>query len=256
MRFLANCPICEKTLIFETPDDFYGCRDYLFSNDCPYGKCITRERAVALTLFSIFPKPVLKEKVIFEASPVPRGLSLWLKENCDKYYQTGYFPEKPFGEYVNGLRNEDLENLTLEDETVDVWILLDILEHLFDPFKALNEIYRTLKPDGVCLFTVPTYPGQFESTQKAYRLPSGDIEIIGEPEYHGDPQHPESGSLVTWQYGYDLPLLISRKTNFEHIEVMRWQSKCFAVMGAMTEVYIMTKTHNIFKSNTEIEFRG
>jgi len=196
---------------------------------------------LAHVLFSkISRKKICEELIIYECSPVWRGLALWLKKNAKYYNPCGYFPDKPFGIYIDGLRNEDLENLTLPDESVDIWIHLDVLEHLFEPFKAIMEIYRTLKKGGLCLFTAPTYPDLMHSRQVAFKQPDGSIKIEGEPEYHGNPYNIE-GSLVTWRYGYDLPLLLQRESEFSHIEVVRFQSKRVAVCGIMNEVYVLIK---------------
>lgn len=111
------------------------------------------------------------------------------------------------------------------------------MEHLFDPFQALREIERTLKPDGVCIFTAPTDQERFHSEQVAFQEDRG-LRIIGEPEYHGDPQRSEYGALVTWRCGYDLPLLIQRATGFD-VEVRRYQSRASAAMGYKNEVYVV-----------------
>jgi len=141
---------------------------------------------------------------------------------------------------VGNLRNEDLEKQTFDNDYFDMVIHLDVMEHLFNPFDALTEIYRTLKKGGFCFFTAPTEHNRFTSQQVAF-LEEGNLRIIGEPEYHGNPQRPEDGALVTWRYGYDLPLLISRLTPFDDIEVRRYQSASCAVMGYMNEVYILKK---------------
>jgi SAM-dependent methyltransferase len=236
----ATCPICREQREFRAPDDWYSCRDQLRSSNCLYGFCVTRERAVAATLFSIYDREIVKQLSIYECSPVMRGLSLWLEKHCAKYCPTAFFPDRPFGAMVNRLRNENLEALTIPDESVDVWIHLDVLEHLFKPFQAMREIYRTLKKSGVCIFTAPTYPERVKSEQVAWLLPDGSTKVQGTPEYHGNPQHPEKGSLVTWRYGYDLPLLLNRETGFD-VEVRRWQAPSLAIMGPMTEVYICRK---------------
>ena len=66
------------------------------------------------------------------------------------------------------------------------------------------------------------------------------LRIVGEPEYHGNPQRPEDGALVTWRYGYDLPLLIQRQTGCD-VEVRRYQSRDIAAMGYKNEVYLFRK---------------
>ncbi len=168
-----------------------------------------------------------------------RGLSSWLLANAKGYCRSGYFPDSPFGESVGGLRNENIEDQTFDDDIFDVVIHLDVMEHVFDPFKALNEIYRTLRPGGYCLFTAPTERDRLNSEQVAF-LENGVIRTIGTPEYHGNPQRPNDGVLVTWRYGYDLPLLIQTHTPFD-VEIRRFQARRIAVMGYMNEVYVLRK---------------
>lgn len=240
LKTQSNCPICLQAREFEAADDFWACRDGLHSAQCPLGNCVVRERAVAEALFSLYHRSVIINLSIHEAAPTPRGISLWLLRNVKRFIKTGYFPGQPPGSTINGLRNEDLEKQTFQDESFDIVLHLDVLEHLFDPFRALNEIYRTLKPGGRCLFTAPTEYNRLKSEQVAWIEEDGKIIIVGKPEYHGNPQKHEEGSLVTWRYGYDLPALIGRHTDFD-VEVRRWQNKTLAIMGYMNEVYILTK---------------
>ena len=37
----------------------------------------------------------------------------------------------------------------------DIIICTEVLEHTLNPFSAVNEIYRILKPDGICFVTTP-----------------------------------------------------------------------------------------------------
>ena len=234
----AHCPICDGDRTFSSPDDYWSCRDKLTAPACEYVVCISRHRALAAALFSIHPRERVASLKIHESSPAPIGVSLWLKQNCPHYVGSGYFPDHPFGATVSGLRNENLEAQTFADETFDVVLLMDVMEHLFAPFQALREIRRSLKPGGVCLFTAPTYPDRARSEQVAF-LEKGGLRVVGEPEYHGYPQD-KNGSLVTWRYGYDLPLRIYRETGYE-VEVRRWYSPRKAIVGPMTEVYILSK---------------
>ncbi|WP_050593847.1 methyltransferase domain-containing protein [Mesorhizobium sp. LSHC414A00] len=238
IEFQATCPICTERKTFTSPDDYYSCRDSLVAVNCPLNDCVTRERAAADVVFSLFPREAFKTLRVHESAPGRRGLSLWLWYNSKQKVFSGYYPSKPFGSMVEHIRNEDLEAQTFPDRTFDLVIHLDVMEHLFHPFAALREIFRTLDFGGVCIFTTPTYPEWAASEQVAFRSKDG-IRIVGEPEYHGNPQDP-SGSLVTWRYGYDFPLLIQRHTGFD-VEVRRMQSNSIAVLGPMTEVYILRK---------------
>jgi SAM-dependent methyltransferase len=236
--FKATCPICQRQKTFSATDDFWAGRDGLRSATCPYGICWTRERAIAHVITSFYPPKTLRKLNIHESSPTARGLSTWLKQTCKHYLPSGYYPQAAAGALIGGLRNENLESQSFAGGVFDLVIHLDVMEHLFNPFAALREIYRTLKPGGRTIFTAPTGWATFYSEQVAFRTEAG-IEITGEPEYHINPQD-EQGSLVTWRYGYDFPLLISRETNFD-TEVRRFQSRLAAATGVMTEIYILTK---------------
>ncbi|RJQ31651.1 class I SAM-dependent methyltransferase [Candidatus Parcubacteria bacterium] len=53
----------------------------------------------------------------------------------------------------------DIKNIPLPDESFDAVICRAVLEHIDDPFKAVSEIRRILKPGGRCLVSLPfLYP--------------------------------------------------------------------------------------------------
>src|SRR5579872_3762632 len=183
----ARCPVCDETRRFTSADDYWSCRDELRANDCPLVTCSTRHRALASVLFSIKSRAEVADLDIHESSPAPLGLSLWLRRNCRRYVMSGFFPGQPSGITLNGLRNEDLERQTFPDGAFDIVVHLDVLEHLFEPLRALSEIARTLRPGGYCLFTAPTYPERTRSEQVAFKERDG-LRIVGKPEYHGNPQ--------------------------------------------------------------------
>lgn len=237
MSFEAYCSMCEQKRSFPDGLDYWGNRNSLISPACPRNGCVTRERAAAAVVTDVA-GPRWWAGRVHEIAPSERGLSLWLRQKCRSLTRSGYFPEAPFGTMVGDLRNEDMEKQTFADGAFGMVIHLDVMEHLFNPFAALRETYRTLSPGGLCIFTAPTEAGRKKSEQVAF-LESGGVRIVGKPEYHGNPQS-DKGSLVTWRYGYDLPDLIEQQTGFS-VEVRRWSSPAIAVRGPMTEVYILRK---------------
>ena len=50
-----------------------------------------------------------------------------------------------------------VENLPFDDNSFDIILATDVLEHLDDEAVALEEISRVLKEDGIVLFTVPAF---------------------------------------------------------------------------------------------------
>jgi len=50
-------------------------------------------------------------------------------------------------------RIENVECLSLDDESVGTVLILDTLEHVQNCFKALDEIYRILKKEGMVIMS-------------------------------------------------------------------------------------------------------
>jgi SAM-dependent methyltransferase len=148
--------------------------------------------------------PAWREKVIHESSPVFRGTSLRLKNEAKDYLPTQYFPGVERGATHRGFRNEDLEQLTFADQSIDLHITQDVFEHIFNPAQAFGEIARTLKPGGAHIFTTPLVNKDSPTQWCARRDSNGAIEhLIDPPEYHGNPVSAD-GSLVTVHWGFDI----------------------------------------------------
>jgi SAM-dependent methyltransferase len=148
--------------------------------------------------------PNWKQLHIHESSPAERGASLKLKNQCQNYIGTNYFPNFPLGKtHSTGWRNEDLENLTFADESFDLMITQDVMEHIFNPAKAFSEIARTLKKGGAHIFTVPIVNKEQPSKINAKKDENGNAIILCYPDYHGNPVD-NQGSLVTMYWGYDI----------------------------------------------------
>jgi SAM-dependent methyltransferase len=59
---------------------------------------------------------------------------------------------------LGDVRFGDARALPLPDQSVDLVIATDVVEHVEDDKMAVSEIYRVLRPGGVVLFTVPAFP--------------------------------------------------------------------------------------------------
>lgn len=74
----------------------------------------------------------------------------------------GEFFSKRFGQYETADLNKrgvdhnvDLQNLPFENETYDFVFASHVLEHIPDDKKAISEIRRILKPQGIAILPVP-----------------------------------------------------------------------------------------------------
>ncbi len=167
-----------------------------------------------------------------------RGASVRIRQACDHYVPTQFFPDVPAGEVHKGVRCENLERLTFPDASFDLTISQDVMEHVNRPDLAFREVARTLKPRGAYVFTAPTYKGLTKSFRRAFIHPDS-IEHLHEPEYHGNPIDPK-GSLVTFHYGYDLPEKIYEWSQL-NTTVLRFHDHEVGVIGEFTEVYLCRK---------------
>jgi SAM-dependent methyltransferase len=119
-----------------------------------------------------------------------------------------FFPGVENGELsATGVRSEDIENLTFSDNTFDLLVAQDVLEHVPDPSRGLREVFRTLVPGGRHIFTVPFNRGMETSVVRT-RLDEGSLTYLLPAEFHGDPIR-EEGALVFTDFGADIVSLIA-----------------------------------------------
>jgi SAM-dependent methyltransferase len=184
--------------------------------------------------------PNWKAMVVHESSPVARGTSLRLAREAGKYIATQYYPDTPSGQVLDGFRNENLEALTFEDESIDLHVTQDVFEHVLDPALGFREIARTLKPGGAHVFTTPLVNGTSPTKWCARRGVDGSIEYLAQPpEYHGNPVSSE-GSLVTVRWGFDITQHIFDACGL-FTEIVYIDALDFGIRAELIEVLITRK---------------
>ena len=87
----------------------------------------------------------------------------------------------------------DMSCLPYPNETFDLIIHSDTLEHVDKPVQGLSECYRVLKPGSFCAFTVPII---------IQRLTRSRAQL--EPSYHGRNEKNSVAPLVHTEYGSDV----------------------------------------------------
>ncbi|MFC2154209.1 ATP-binding cassette domain-containing protein [Candidatus Altiarchaeota archaeon] len=119
-----------------------------------------------------------------------------------RYVCSEYFDGcKPGTIHASGVRCEDIESLSFPDESFDIIITQDVIEHIPHPEKAFAEIYRALKPGGSHIFTVPIHEGH--ATKVRANKEDGKINYLLPPVRHLDGLRPE-GILLYTDWGDDL----------------------------------------------------
>jgi SAM-dependent methyltransferase len=193
------CPICRHPTFFVQFSDWL--RDYY---KCVHCDSIPRQRAL-ISCLNLF-VPGWKSYAVHESSPCGPA-SEYIKRNCPQYTDSFFYPNIALGTHYKGNRCENLERMTFPDNSFDLFITQDVMEHVNNPVKAFREISRVLKPNGIYLFTVPIYQNLDQSRPRILVSEDGQIQTIKEPVYHGNPID-SNGSLVTYDYGLDFSELI------------------------------------------------
>jgi SAM-dependent methyltransferase len=131
----------------------------------------------------------------------------------------GYFGLNPFIRQKNHIVHDIQHPMPIPDNTISVYQSEDVFEHVpYDSLvEVLNEIYRTLKPNGLFRLSLPDY--RFD-VYKNRSLKKDNGEIYFDPGGGGefkDNQIIAGGHL--WFPTYENVLDLINRTNFESTKV-------------------------------------
>lgn len=141
----VQCPIClwegEKFLDVEYDSHIYP------NAECP--KCLSQPRQ---RLFAFYWKHKIKfgkHDKFLHISPSPCEEDMIRKSKIDiEYLSVDIDPQV-------GMDSEDLTNLSYNDNSFDKILCFHVLEHIDNDKKAISELFRVLKHDGIALVMVP-----------------------------------------------------------------------------------------------------
>jgi len=167
--------------------------------------------APELSLAELVDVPAFRELEIYE--PGIAGPLRYILRRLPRYLNSYYWPDVDPGQERDGVRCEDLRHLTFEDQSFDLVISSDILEHVRGPMDAFAETFRVLRPGGLHVFTVPMIWPLPSTTEARVDYSGPEDKHLLPPIYHGSPIDPE-GSLVYTDFGMDLPEAL-RELGFE-----------------------------------------
>lgn len=200
---LGDCPVCGRQTVFlETGTHL--------REDLRCIRCRSTERARALIHTLETEQPDWRERRLHEASPHGPASQKMSVESTSYTYSV--YDESQDSQTQSSKLHQDLHDLSLPDDSIDIFVTQDVLEHVADPETALREIARVLVPGGIHLWTVPFHAGL--ATRKVAELNNGTLIHHEPPEYHGNPDA-QSGSLVFTKWGDDLIDIVDGVANTE-----------------------------------------
>jgi len=229
--FLENqgyCSVCMRSSRFVARNPWL--RDHYFCEGC---KSIPRQRAL-IEVLNFF-RPNWRSLRIHESSP---SISFF-SQQCPRYTYSFFYEDVPVGDLHEGNRCENLEALTFQPESFDIFITQDVLEHVFHPAKVLSEIIRVLRSGGIHIFTAPKHKYLLKSEQRAKLGADSMVQHLQEPRYHGNPIG-DGRSLVTWDYGADFDDLIQSWSGYATSNfIIRDRSR--GIDGEYLDVFVTQK---------------
>jgi SAM-dependent methyltransferase len=155
----------------------------------------------------------------------------WLSEHLPQVTCIGseYLGDQLLGgTIVNGIRHENVEALSLADQSVDMILSNDVLEHVNLPELAMVEMYRVLKPRGEIFVTIPFHLNTFPNTRRAH-LVQGTLTHLLPPIYHGNPLS-EAGSLVFNDFGWEFVEQL-KTVGFQDVSLCHYWSYLHGYLG-------------------------
>ena len=192
---------------------------------------ISRQRAVLLLLRRLCEQGELPpfEELRLYISEAVTPFAQRLQAVVPKLRCSEYLPEPDH--WLRGqVPNRDLRRIGLPPATFHAVICNEVLEHVEELIPSLQELAEVLTLGGYLIATVPFLYGQQEHLVKAiWRGEGQPPEVIGEPDYHGNPVGDE-GSLVYRYPGWQLleDLLV---VGFRDAAIHAFNSPTYGVLG-------------------------
>jgi SAM-dependent methyltransferase len=122
----------------------------------------------------------------------------FLRTHVDHVYESEYFEGKRSGEIVDGILNQDVQETSFSDSSLDLITSNQVFEHVPDDIKGYAECFRVLRPGGALLFTVPLYG--IRATEKLAEIRAGELIYFTKPEYHDSRTAGPESILTFWHH--------------------------------------------------------
>ena len=188
------------------------------SSDCAWCGAKLRARRLARVVLDTYPvgspRTPAPSVAAWVGTPEARALRVAEVNRIDGLHgPLARLPDLAFSDFdpsaapEDAVPSEDLTRLSYPDETFDLVVTSETLEHVPRLDAALAEIWRVLAPGGRHIFTVPLLPGVPKTYARAVVGPDGTVE-----PRTVEVRHPggDVGYLVFTEFGADLPELLER----------------------------------------------
>lgn len=168
------CPVCQSRVQGFLPHGNPP-REHVKCPICHSKAC----HRLAWAFFQSNPDIFRPNGVFLHIAP-EQALGSWLRRSCSKRGM----------HYMHGdIRDErhfiDLQNIGMEDGSIDVLFACHVLNMVEDDREALQEIRRVLRPEGIAVIPVPFQaPGQEMKEASASDTAKDRLDLFNDPAMH------------------------------------------------------------------------
>ena len=168
------CPICDSQLPTFLPGGVNLREDAM----CPKCKSLERNRAVYLYLKE--KTNILDKKIkMLHFAPEVVMVEIFSEMENIEYLPVDINPDMM---YVK--EKMDIQDIKYEDNTFDLIYCSHVLEHVPDDKKAMEELYRVLKPGGNAIIQVPINPNYKETYEDpSFNTPELRLKHYGQSDH-------------------------------------------------------------------------
>lgn len=125
----------------------------------------------------------------------------YLKRSVPRVHASEYFPGVVPGALVEGVMNQDVQNTSFADDSLDLVTSNQVFEHVEDDLRGFRECHRILKPGGALVCSFPLY--DLPATQQLARMSNGQVEHLAPPEYHDSRRGGPGSALCYWRHSFN-----------------------------------------------------
>lgn len=225
------CPLCEH--------DFDKFLDYNHRENAKCPKCESLERQRLLWIFLKNNKSIFNKEQIRLLHFAPESC---LQNKFSSMKNIVYIPvdldPKKYQNKKTDVLKMDITDIKLPNNLIDLIVCIHVLEHIVDDRKAMAELFRVLKPNGVALLMIPLR----KSFDKTYEDPT-----IISPEdrlkHFGQKDHVRI-------YGNDFITRLEETGFVVNVQSEKQLGSCCVQSNAIGDIFCCTKSsYNVKNKN-------
>jgi len=202
--------------------------------ECPLCKMNNRQRLVTTIIEQLLINAKI-QNIYFMEQVTPIFIYFKNLLNNRNIIGSEYFGDRfKSGKIYSGVRHEDVEKLSFNNNSIDLIVSNDVFEHVPNPKIAFKESFRVLRKNGIMIFTIPFHSNKSKSVTRA-KFSDNTLNFVLPKIFHGNPVS-KDGSLVFTDFGWDVLSLV-KNAGFAAVNVEGYLSLEYGHFGNVQIVF-------------------